>query len=1026
MVHLHTKSCYSLLESPLRIDEICDAAVSSGQKAAVLTDHNTMFGTMEFIHACEKRGLQPIIGLETEIQRGLNSHPVILLAGNTQGLQDLFALSTRLCQQNGEAIGTEDLAAYTANAIVIGAAGDEVIEEICKSNNMTTLQEILQEFSDAFPQFYTAMSLNDSPRFRSSNRFLKVVSDALGISSVAVSRIEYLRPEDEETARLLSAIDHQTTINDRTLKVRSGRYVRSPEEMEALYEPEDLEMSDHIASMILPYELPKASLPVFPNKMDADSEKYLRSLCIAGLKKRLNGKIPAVYAARLEEELSVILSMGFADYFLIVWDFIREARSRNILVGPGRGSAAGSLVAWVLGIAHIDPVANGLLFERFLNPERVSMPDIDTDFPDDRRDEILRYVQEKYGTGHAAHIVTYARLKARLALRDTARAMGILQADVDKLAKLIPSGPNTTLQETYEQSAVFKGRVESNPVYSQLYKLARSIEGLPRHASIHAGGIVLARDSIVNQAPLIDLGADLPVVQFSMESLEELGLIKFDFLALKNLSLLAAMNARIEQETGKALALLQLPLNDPAVYQMLCKGTTMGIFQLESEGIRQLILRYHPQRFEDIAAIIALYRPGPMKNIDLFLQARHQGRKTPSLHPLLDPILSETGGIFLYQEQIMEAARTIGGFTLAQADILRKAMSKKKRDVMESWKVKFIEGAEKQGIHKEDAAHIFDVMEEFADYGFNKSHSYAYGMLVYQMAYIKAHYPAIFYTCCLDGCMSSEGKTMQYLREAELLHLHALPVSINQSAEHYQIMQGKLRMPFTLLKGISTQTTRKILQDREARGDFQDPVLAIARLSDAGLSRKEIQILIQAGAFDELGRTDRNGYGINRESILTDFDQIITVSTLITRTEDGQLRFDNITPPQLQPQPVNRMQRLTDEKEVYGFFISEHPSIELRRKNPRLKSTQDLAGYAGKVSIAGTIVRVKEHKTKKGQKMAFATLQDDLGEIELAIMPNYWTALQGQNLQGNFYIVEGRKDRERSLIPNQLIPARIE
>lgn len=1015
MIHLHDKSCYSLLESPQRPEQIAQAALEAGQSAAVLCDHNTMYGTMEFIHACKERQLQPIIGLEVDAQHGLNPHPLLLLAGNTKGLQDLFALSSRLSTLEQKSLPLEDIAPYTHDAVVLACSNDEIIENLCKSGLSERLAEWLEEMSGLFERLYAAISLNDSPTIRASNKVLKSACKAIGIPTVAVSRIDYQKPEDHEAALLLEAIGRQTQLSDRSLKSRSGRYWRSIEEMEQLYEPGDLQTSDEIASMIVPYDLPKASLPRFPNKAGSESSHYLRSLCIAGLKKRLQGRIPEVYASRLEHELSVILSMGFADYFLIVWDFIREARSRGILVGPGRGSAAGSLVAWVLGISHIDPVANGLLFERFLNPERISMPDIDTDFPDDRRDEIIAYMQEKYGTGHAAHIVTFARFKARLALRDTAKALGILQADIDRLARLIPSGPNVTLQDAMDHSEVFKGRVESSPSLSKLYQLARSIEGLPRHASIHAGGIVVAKDPIVQQAPLADLQAQLPAVQFSMEYLEELGLIKFDFLALRNLSLLQSMNDQLKASTGSRLNLLSLPLNDPGVYRLLCQGLTMGVFQLESEGIRQLILRFQPNRFEDIAAILALYRPGPMKNIDLYLQAR-KGKKPASLHPLLDGLLAETGGIFLYQEQIMEAARIIGGFSLSQADILRKAMSKKKRDVMESWKEKFIQGAAERKIGRQDAERIFDVMEEFADYGFNKSHSYAYGLLVYQMAYIKAHAPVVFYQCCLNGCLSSSAKTSQFIREAKMLQITVLPVSLNESSFVYEAMPQGLRMPFSLLSSISMQSAQKIVRERTEHGPFADPITACARLLEAGLSRKEISVLVRAGCFDELST--------NRETILENFDTIMSVSGLLSRdAKSGSLLFENISPPSLENAAPNILQRLSDERETYGFFVSNHPARELRRRHRELKSTAELNGFMGYASVAGIVISVKEHRTKKGEPMAFATIQDDQGEFELVIMPEYYQSIRTDLPEGKFVVARGRKNRERSMIVNQFLPA---
>lgn len=1013
MIHLHTRSYYSLLESSLSIERIIALAQKNRQSAVALCDHRSMYGTMEFLHAAKNASLKPIVGLEFEIRIDEQLHPIVLLAKNTRGLQNLFALSTRLMAQE-EILPFEDLPRYTEETILFTAPADDLLCSMATAKDDAAISDYFQALQSAASDVWFGVSLQDSPLFRRANVFLRQIASELEIESAALSGIEYENEDDEKLVRLTQAIARSRQIDDPDLKVRKGRFWRSKREMSDLYLDEDLENTERIAAMIEEYRLPEAQLPVFENRYGLSSGQFLRQLCLAGLKKRLGARRRPEYSARLEHELDVIVKMGFADYFLIVYDFIREARARQVLVGPGRGSAAGSLVAWCLGITHIDPLANGLLFERFLNEERVSMPDIDTDFPDDRRDEIIEYVNERYGDHHVAHIVTFARMKARLALRDTGRALGIAPRQIDELTRLIPNNPQhpVTLREVYETNRAFSSAIQRSPAFSRLYQLASAIEGFPRHTSVHAGGIVLARDPIENQAPLTFAGASLPAVQFTMEHLEELGLIKFDFLALRNLTMLEQMRVQIETLTGRPLDLLRLSLDDPAVYHLLRQGDTLGVFQLESEGIRALIVRYQPERFEDIAAILALYRPGPMKNIQVFLDAHHHGSRCNSMHPLLDPILAETGGIFVYQEQIMEASRIIGGFSLAQADILRKAMSKKKRDVMESWKEKFIAGASARQIDPATAARIFETMEQFADYGFNKSHSYAYGLIVYWMAWIKARHPLVFYQAALSGCMGSPAKTEAFLAELSRRGLPALPVDLNRSQAGYAMENGRLRMPLSLIKGLGRQSVEAILQERQQHGPFDDAPLALIRLSRLKLNAAQIGDLIAAGALDSLFPS--------REGLLASQEEIVRLSDLVMLSGDSRWRYAGITPPTIENRPPQLSRRLADEFRVLGFYISRHPSALLRSRNRRIVSVREALERSGHMQVCGIIGRVKEIRTKKGDPMAFVSFSDDTGSMEMAVMPNLYERMKPLLIEGALVSVEGRKDRPKSLLANEI------
>lgn len=1012
MIHLHTRSRYSLLEAVLDIDDIIRLAKENHQTAVALTDHRSMFATMSFVHAAKEAGLKPIIGLEVETNWKNQPISFLLLAKNGQGLHSLYLLSTRL-MSDSTPLELDDMKAYVDGCILMNAGGDDVFETLAHEPNEDLLDELLDTLKSFVldpDDLYIAMSIHDSPYFRQKDEQLKKRAQFKEIPTVALSRIEYEKPEDERTLRLLQAINQQKVIDHPDIRVRSGRYWRTEDEMESLYDADDLKATETIAARIEDYRLPKASLPQFVNKVNLSSEDYLRELCLAGLKKRLQGKTvnAQVYRERLDHELNVILSMGFADYFLIVWDFIREARSRKILVGPGRGSAAGSLVSWVLGISHVDPIQSGLLFERFLNPDRISMPDIDTDFPDNRRDEVIEYVQSVYGKGHVAHIVTFSRLKARAALRDCAKALGLGVREADKLTAIAATMPNETLPSVYAQSRAFSSLVENSPSLKKLYHAACAIEGFPRHTSIHAGGIVLARDVITEQAPMMDDGSSVPAVQFSMEHLEEIGLIKFDFLALRNLSMIEEILQEIQRQNGPVIEPLHLPLNDPQVYALLRTGDTLGVFQLESSGIRQLILRFKPERFEDIAAILALYRPGPMKSIDTYLNARFNPRARQSIHPLIDPILAETGGIFLYQEQIMEAARILGGFTLAQADILRKAMSKKKRETMEAWKSRFVEGAQKQGIEAEQADKIFEIMEQFADYGFNKSHSYAYGLIVYQMAWLKTHYPLSFYQVLLDYTGKSGAKLASILGEAAHRHIRVLPVSLNRSGTRYQIEGNALRIPLTQVRTFSRQQAEKIEQERQEHGPFTDPVMSVLRLSALKTKDEQIVSLVRAGAFDEMG--------INRESLEAALEEILRLGDLaMLDPEGGGWRLAGVSAPIVARLPVDPARRIVHEKDVLGFLSGPHPAEGVRASDRSLVSIAAAGRLKGGTSlrICAMISRIHLHKTKKGDTMAYVTLDDDTGQMEGAVMPTTYARAQDDLKDGAFVVAQGRMDQRR-------------
>lgn len=813
----------------------------------------------------------------------------------------------------------------------------------------------------------------------------------------------------------MRAIEKQTTLNNGTLNVSYGRYWRTDQEMEQLYDQDDLDQSDWIASQCnVDFEhLEKSDLPIYKNKLGIDSRSYLIKLCKAGLKKRMNDHIPKIYIDRLEYELSVITKMGFTNYFLIVYDMIRYAKTQNILVGPGRGSAAGSLVAYCLGITHIDPIKNQLLFERFLNPERISMPDIDTDFPDTSRHKIIEYLQAQYGADHVALIVTFSALKAKQALRDVARVKNIPNLEIDSIVRLIPNVPNMNLNKAWNEISAFRSKIQSKASYLDLFHTALKIENLPRHTSQHAAGVVLSQKEIVEVCPIYAGDGTIQSTQFTMDYLESLGLIKMDVLALKNLTTVENILSDLKKTYGLELDIYKLNQNDKKTYALLSSGDTIGVFQFESDGIRSLLRDIRPQTFSDIAIALALYRPGPMENKNVYLANRNHPETIHYLHPLLEPILKETCGIMIYQEQIMQIAQTIGNMTLAQADSLRKAMSKKNKALMDSYEEIFIQGATAQNIKKEIATKIFKTMEHFADYGFNKSHSYAYASLAYAMAYLKANYPLFFYRSLLDSVTGNKEKSADYIFECSKRNVPVLPCSIVSSTDRYCIENNGIRMPFQVLKGIGKTVYDKIIQERKKK-PFQDLYECMARLIACGIKENALITLINAGAFDPLYPS--------RKTLAENLDQIISYANLV-KVEDETLHFDFsvASPPNLIRLEEQVLERAQKEKEVYGFYLSEHPISSLRKKRfQNLRTLREISEQLGFVSVLGRVSRIKPYRTKKGDLMAFLTLEDETQMIDVAIMPRLYGQIKGSLQENQIILLNGKKDRKDSILAQKI------
>ena len=726
--------------------------------------------------------------------------------------------------------------------------------------------------------------------------------------------------------------------------------------------------------------------------------------------------ISSVYQQRLDYELDVIIRMQYADYFLIVWDFIRFAKTQHIYIGPGRGSAAGSLVAYCLGITHVDPIRYHLLFERFLNPERISMPDIDTDFPDNRRDEVIHYVEQLYGKHRVSHIITFNTLAAKQVLRDVGKAMEINPRQIDRLCKLVPNVIKVTLDYAYQNDARFKELINSGETMRRLYATARKLEGLPRHASLHAAGIVFSDEAIEQVCPLIDVDEGICATQFTMEYLEELGLIKMDFLGLRNLTIIDEIVQHINATADKKLDIMRIPLDDAKTYALIRAVDTVGVFQLESEGMKNLIRKMQPNCFEDIVATIALFRPGPMENIPEYLDRREHPEKVDYIHPSLQPILQNTYGIMIYQEQIMQVAQTMAGFTLGKADNLRKAISKKKGEELRRMQAEFISGALRKGYDEALAQKVYALIMKFANYGFNRSHSVAYGMIAYQLAYLKANAPLYFFNSLLNSVIGSETKTSEYVFEARKRNIQILLPDVNRSHNQYGIEDNALRFPFVGIKGIGSAVSSLIVEERDKKGEFRDFFDFTARMNGNKIGKKTIEILIYAGALD--------CFKVGRASLMASLEDALRYADLVKIEDVDQVLFDFdlVSKPAMTMMRDNATIRSEKEKEAIGFYLSRHPIADVRsRMGKDLPILISLPKYKGRyVKFVCLVDRCRQYRTKNGDMMMFVIGSDETGKFDLVCMPNIYRQHADDLVKGNYLYVEGIVDKETSCLVKKL------
>ena len=1008
--HLFVRSCFSLLDSTIRIPDLPRRARELGFDAVALTDHNVLHGAAAFAHACQREGIRPIFGLEADCLFHEKKTPFLLLAKNNSGYRSLMKLSSRLESMPEEVCSEDELISACDNCFLIAYGEGGWFDSELINEDRDGILSKLKAMKEELPAFDVAVSYQDASLWRIKNALLKRCCMSLGIRTVALCKVYYLKEEDAQSYRIACGIRQQKNLQDPTLPLISGRWLRSKEEMAAIYDAEDLERSDEIArDCRADLKLEKTSLPAFKAPAPLNSSQYLTQLCLAGLHKRFGSAPGAAYSRRLKYELSVIIKMHFEDYFLIVWDFIRYARTQNIYVGPGRGSAAGSLVAYCLGITQVDPLRYHLLFERFLNPERVSMPDIDTDFPDNRRDEVIRYVCETYGEDHAANIVTFGTLGARQVIRDVGKVLNLNARDVDMVCRMIPNAPKMTLDLALSQSPRLRQVVNAEEKLQKLFAEAKKLEGLPRHTSTHAAGIILSKAPLSDVIPTMRIDEGITTSQFTMEYLEERGLIKMDFLALRNLTIIDEIVRKI-QESEPDFRIMEIPLDDKDTYALIRQCRTVGVFQLESEGMKNLLRKMQPDCFEDIVTALALFRPGPMDNINLYLANRSNPAAIRYPAPALKPVLESTYGIMIYQEQIMQTAQIAAGFSLARADMLRKAMAKKKEKDLIALRQEFLDGCRRNGYEDQTAGELYELVLRFAGYGFNRSHAVAYALIAYQLAYLKASHPLYFYCALLNSVIGDDDKSAEYISECRRRGIAVLYPDVNRSLAQYAQEKGGIRLPLSAVKGLGYNGARAVLEEREERpyDDFFD---FVARAVNRRINRKMIENLISAGALDS--------FGYARRTMSASLDDAMNYADLVRIEHDGQVSINlslvsKPVPVRMKDDPIETSE---NEKEALGFCLGPHPIIAIREKNhiqaDPLVALRQKRGY---IDGFGLIQQVHQHRTRKGELMAFVKLSDETGEMDLAVMPKLYGQKSPELIKGNYILFHGKMSDEESCL----------
>jgi len=1047
--HLHVHSHYSLLDGVIPIPRLVRAAADQGMTALALTDHGNMYGAVEFHHRCREAGIKPIIGIEAYITQGSrhdrtraedgggNFH-LILLAENDAGYRNLLRLTSAAFLEGfyyKPRIDHEILAAHSEGLIGLSACLSSEVNRALLHGDDEKAERCARRYAELFApgRFFLELQDHGLPEQRRILEKVPGLARKLGLPLVATNDIHYLRRDDARAQEVHLCINTGATLDDQDrLSFDTDQlYFRSGAEMAQLFGdfPEAVTNTDEIAAMCS-FELPKGTryLPVFrpeelpaseaavrsPAEREEENRALLRRLVEEGFARRYPEPTD-VARERLRSEMEVIERVGFTSYFLIVWDFIRYAREAGVPVGPGRGSAVGSLVSYCLGITDLCPLQYDLIFERFLNSDRISMPDIDIDFCMEGREKVIEYVRRKYGDDHVCQIVTFGTMAARAVIRDVGRALGIPLKEVDAIAKKVPDTLGIKLEEAIAQEPQLAEWAQDSR-YRELFDTALRLEGLNRHCSTHAAGVVICDRPLTEVVPLQRNGEDI-TTQYPMEVLEGLGLLKMDFLGLRTLTIIDRALRIIEEESGDRIVLDSLPLDDPATYSMLATGDSTGVFQLESQGMRELLRNLRPDGFEDLIAVLALYRPGPLGSgmHHTYCNRKHGREKVEYLHPSLAPILGGTNGVILYQEQVMRIAHDLAGFSMNEADSLRKAMGKKLPELLNRFKEQFASGGESRGIPRRIAEQVFEQIEHFAKYGFNRSHSTAYALISFRTAWLKANHPAAFLAAVLSCHASAVEKMVEYLEEAHRLGIEVSPPSVNESGSNFTVRGGRIRYGLVALKGIGEKAVEAIIAERERGGPFRSVFDLAARVDLRAVNKTVVEQLISAGAFDGLGPSRARMHAAVK-------DAIEQGSRVQAERRAGQLSLfgggtGSSTPLEERYPEVpewSELERLAAEKSSLGFYLSGHP---LERREPELRPlrshlVRDLgADHDGVEVTLGLLVnKVRARQTRKGDPMAVLAAEDRSGSIEVVIFPSLYTEVAPQLAEDRVLVIIGKAE----------------
>ncbi|MBQ0078489.1 MAG: DNA polymerase III subunit alpha [Eubacterium sp.] len=1042
--HLHVHTEYSLLDGASRIKDLVAHAKELGMESLAITDHGVMFGVIDFYRECHKQGIKPIIGCEVytaartrfdkDADKDKRMGHLVLLAKNNQGYQNLMKIVSE-GYRNGfyykPRIDEEVLSQYSEGIIALSACLAGKVQNHLLNGDYKSAKEEAVKMESIFGKGNFYLELQDQGLEEEARILpdMKRIHAETGIPFVATNDVHYVRQEDAFSQDVLMCIQMGTTVDepDRMRFSNDQFYLKSEAEMRKIFAniPEAVDNTAKIADQCdVTFTFGELHLPEFVPPEGFNNREYLRKLCSDGLKERYpnaTGDDWKALSDRLDYELTTIENMGYVEYFLIVWDFINYAKSQNIMVGPGRGSAAGSIVAYTLRITDIDPIKYSLIFERFLNPERVSMPDIDIDFCAERRGEVIDYVTRKYGSDNVSQIVTFGTMKAKQAVRDVGRVLNVSYSETDAIAKAIPNALKMTLDKAMEASPDFKTLYESDETARKVIDTAKSIEGMPRHASTHAAGVVISKAAVDEYVPLY-MGDKGLATQFNMTTIEELGLLKMDFLGLRNLTTIRDALKMIEENHGVKIDFSKMDYDDPKVYEAIAKGNTQGIFQLEAGGMTSFMKNLKPDCFEDVVAGISLYRPGPMASIPTYIDNKKHPDNIQYIDKSLEPILGVTYGCMVYQEQVMQIVRDLGGYSYGRSDLVRRAMSKKKMDVMLQEKEYFINGkldddgnveiagCVRNGVPKEAAEEIFNSMVSFAEYAFNKSHAAAYAVVAYETGYLKVHYPVEYMAALMTSVMGDSASISNYMRNCTEMGIEVLPPDVNKSQKRFSVEDGKIRFGLLGIKNVGEQVIDAIIEAREEKGPFPDIFRMIENVDIHRMNKKAMESMIRAGALDSLNE--------NRAAMIGVYESLIeSAQSNAKRNIEGQMSLFQLAAETMEE--TRSMNRLPDvknfdkdllmamEKEMLGVYLSDHPLREYEDKIKRLTSVtaQDLAEVLEdeengannsniedgmKAKMAGIITAKKNLITKSNKMMAFVDMEDLYGNVEVVVFPNVY------------------------------------